>query len=75
MTIDFHSQIKQTSKYDLRLAIGYWNDTRESFEHVIALDSWDGIEDDDDREVFYFFDGDDPIGDHGEFTITKLEQV
>lgn len=63
------------SKYNIKLARGYWNDTRELFTHVIALDSWDGIEDDDDAQVFYFFDGDEPLGNHGDFTITELGQV
>ena len=64
------------SKYKKMIAHGYWNDPdKDEFTHVIALDSWDGVEDDEDREIFYFFDGDDPIGDHGDFTITKLEEL
>jgi len=62
------------SKYEKMIAHGYWNDCKEEFTHVIALDSWDGVEDDEDREIFYFFDGDEPIGDHGDFTITFLEE-
>ena len=62
------------SRYKLRLAEGFWNDTKESFSHVIALDSWDGIEDDDDAQVFYFFDGEEPLGSHGDFTITRITE-
>lgn len=62
------------SKYQKMVAHGHWNDTKEPFTHVIALDSWDEVEDEEDEEIFYFFDGDEPIGDHGEFTITHLEE-
>jgi len=62
------------SKYQKKIAHGYWNDEKkEEFVHVIALDSWDEVEDWEDAEIFHFFDGDEPIGDHGDFTITKIE--
>ena len=60
-------------KYETVSASGYWNDTHESFEDMrVALGSWDEVEDAEDESIFFYLDGQAPLGDHGDFTITKL---
>jgi hypothetical protein len=61
-------------KYKILSANGYWNDTKEQFfDMAICPDSWDGIEDAEDEGIFYYLDGVPAIGDHGDFTITEVE--
>lgn len=45
-------------KYQIRECEGHWLDDPESVYAVrIALDEWDGIEDSEDQEIFYYMDG------------------
>jgi hypothetical protein len=65
---------RKMPKYETMYAHGYWNDTKESLNYmVITNDSWDGIEDAEDEGIFYYLDGVPEIGDHGDFTITEVE--
>jgi hypothetical protein len=62
------------SKYVTVSANGYWKDTQETFEDMrVALGSWDEIEDYEDECIFFYLDGQEPIGDHGDFVITEIE--
>lgn len=61
-------------KYQTVFANGYWNDTKVPFNVRLALGSWDGIEDSEDESIFYYLDGQSPIGNHGDFTITEIEE-
>ena len=62
-------------KYETILAYGYWLDTKEPFNGmVVALGSWDGIEDVEDLEISYYLDGAEPIGEHDGFIITFYEE-
>lgn len=59
-------------KYQTVSANGYWNDTKEPFfDMLVALGSWDEIEDSEDESIFFYLDGKKPVGDHGDFTITE----
>ena len=54
-------------------ANGFWNDTKQKFSgKPVCLGSWDGNEDDD--NIFFYCDGEPVIGNHGDFTITDIEQ-
>lgn len=64
-------------KYEFRDCEGYWEDDPESIMSVrIALGEWDGIEDDEDQEMFYYMDG-APLTTGAvisdEFVITEVE--
>ena len=62
-------------KYETILASGYWLDTQEPFNgKVVALGSFDGVEDAEDLEISYYLDGAEPIGEHGDFVITFYEE-
>tara|TARA_R110000765_G_scaffold66202_1_gene128150 strand:+ start:711 stop:998 length:288 start_codon:yes stop_codon:yes gene_type:complete len=55
-----------------------WKDTKENFTYKVAIveDNYDinGCENDDD--LFYtFYKGEEIIGDHGEFIITKFMEI
>ena len=39
---------------------------------TVALGSWDGEEDWEDESIFFYLDGANPIGNHGDFVITEL---
>ena len=53
---------------------GYWINTKENFKGVtVSSGEWDGAEDDNDEQIFYYTDGEPVVGDHGEFVITKAE--
>ena len=63
---------EQNMKYETVTANGYWTDSGEPFVGmVLALGEWDGVEDCDDEEIFFYLDGAEPIGDHGDFVITE----
>lgn len=52
---------------------GYWIDTGEKFFNLMCdAGSWDGIESERDRDVFFYFDGEEPIGIHVDFVITNV---
>ena len=52
---------------------GYWIDNNEPFSGmVVALGEWDGVEDAEDERIFYYLDGEEPIGAHDDFFITKV---
>ena len=62
-------------KYKTILASGYWLDTQEPFNgKMVALGSFDGIEDAEDEHIFYYLDGAEPIGEHDGFVITFYEE-
>ena len=64
------------SKYKTVVADGYWSDNKEKFcGMVVALGSWDGVEDAEDEKVFYYLDGLAPVGEHQGFFITNVEGV
>lgn len=45
-------------KYQAKQCEGYWSDDPQSILSVlIALGDWDGQEDSDDQEIFYYMDG------------------
>ena len=61
-------------KYETVSASGYWNDTKKPFIDMrVALGSWDEVEDSEDESIFFYLDGQEPVGDHGDFTITEIE--
>ena len=65
-------------KYDTRECEGYWMDEPERFLPVtIALGDWDGLEDDEDQEIFYYMDGEPlkvgTVVSEG-FYITRIEE-
>jgi hypothetical protein len=67
-------------KYKTITANGYWNaipelgmpDTEPFQGMTVALGSWDGKEDAEDESIFFYLDGNSPVGDHGEFVITEV---
>jgi hypothetical protein len=61
------------SKYNSIEVNGHWNDTKQPFYGMwVTEDTWDGVEDEHDEEIFYYMDGAPIIGDHGDFTITEI---
>ena len=46
-------------KYETRDCEGYWKDEPERILYPIriALSEWDGVEDDEDQDIFYYMDG------------------
>lgn len=61
-------------KYETISASGYWTDTGERFEDMrVALGSWDEVEDAEDEDIFFYLDGQEPLGNHGDFVITEVE--
>lgn len=50
-----------------------WNNTQARFTAYCVIGQWDGNENDDD--IFYYFDTEDIVGDHGEFTVLSFEEV
>lgn len=62
-------------KYTTISASGYWAHNGERFEGMtLALEAWDGTEDWEDEGIAYYLGGDAPIGKHGDFVITEIEQ-
>ena len=61
---------------NIRTVSGYWLDQPEVIYTVkVSLDSWDGIEDEKDLEIFFYTDGDPiEVGDiiAHDFVITKI---
>lgn len=54
---------------------GHWIDGVE-FENMIVSDqTWNGIEDSEDEEIFYYTEGESIIGDHGDFVIVSAEPI
>ena len=47
-----------TTKYTIKVCSGYWVDEPDRLFHGvrIALEAWDGIEDQADESVFYYMD-------------------
>ena len=61
------------SKYQTIEVNGYWVDNKEQFNCMtVALGYWDGVEDAEDEGIFYYLDGAEPIGNHGDFVITEI---
>jgi hypothetical protein len=67
-------------KYETKECEGYWMDDPENIFSVrIALGEWDGLEDDEDQDIFYYMDGEPlKVGsilceDEG-FYISKIEE-
>lgn len=61
------------SKYQTIQVNGYWVDNGIKFNSMtVALGSWDGEEDWEDESIFFYLDGANPIGNHGDFVITEL---
>jgi hypothetical protein len=53
---------------------GYWNDTKKRFVGMVVSDeTWDGLEDHKDEAIFFYTDGLPVLGDHGDFTITEID--
>ena len=45
-------------KYITKECEGYWTDDPENILGVrVALGEWDGVEDDEDQQIFYYMDG------------------
>lgn len=45
-------------KYRTVMCEGYWqDDPQHLFDVFISLDSWDGVDDEDDQAIFYYMDG------------------
>jgi hypothetical protein len=70
---------KTMNKYKTYLADGYWeDDTNKDILSVLLSDnSWDGIEDEEDRKIFYYTDGKPvKIGDviSDGFVITNIDK-
>jgi hypothetical protein len=66
-------------KYETRDCEGYWMDEPERvFSVQIALGDWDGVEDEDDQEIFYYMDGEPlevgAVISEG-FYITRVERI
>lgn len=63
-------------KYKTYFADGYWKDNNERFSNMcVATGEWDGIEDAEDEYIFFYLEGSEPIGDHGDFVITEISEV
>ena len=61
-------------KYEKIIVNGYWIESKEPFKGmVVALGSWDEVEDAEDESIFYYLDGREPLGEHDEFVITEVE--
>ena len=66
-------------KYEARECEGYWTDDSENIFGVkVALGEWDGVEDDEDQEIFYYMDGEPlkvgTVVSEG-FYITRVEEL
>lgn len=62
-------------KYETISCNGFWNDNKEPFFCMnVALGSWDEVEDEEDRSIVFYLDGEEAIGNHGDFTITEIEE-
>ena len=44
-------------KYKTFECRGYWLDTKDVVTVLISTDEWDGVEDEEDRNIFYYTDG------------------
>lgn len=63
------------SKYTKHYVNGFWHDDGTKFEGMcVANEVWDGIEDAEDEQVFYYLDGKPILGDHGDFTIMEIQE-
>ncbi len=54
---------------------GHWLDDDTVYTVRVSIDSWNGIEDDEDASIFYYTDGDPiEVGDiiASDFVITKI---
>lgn len=61
------------AKYKTIEVNGYWIDSKEPFYGmVVALDAWDEVEDYEDETIFYYLDGEPPIGEFDDFVITEI---
>ncbi len=47
------------SKYETVTVNGYWEDDKDNLRtgYVVALGSWDEVEDDEDQSIFHYLDG------------------
>lgn len=60
--------------YKKIIAQGYWKDDKKPFHHkIVVLGDWNGEEDEEDEYIFFYLNGEEPIGDHGDFFITNYE--
>jgi len=65
-------------KYETITVDGYWDDSHKEPRtgYVVALGSWDEVEDDEDQSIFYYMDGESlKIGDviAGGFVVTAID--
>ena len=62
-------------KYETVFVNGYWKDNKKPFQHMkVALGSWDEVEDAEDESIFFYLDGEEPLGfDGADFVITEIE--
>ena len=66
-------KLEKMNKYTTLLVNGYWLDSKETFnDMMVALESWDGVEDEEDEHIFYYLDGKSVLGEHDEFCITEI---
>jgi hypothetical protein len=66
-------------KYEYKTVTGYWSDEADRiFTVKVALKSWDGYNDTDDEQIFYYMDGEPLIVgctiSEG-FVVTNIEEV
>lgn len=61
------------AKYKTIEVNGHWKDSNEPFYNmVVALGTWDEVEDYEDESIFYYLDGESPIGEFNDFIITEV---
>ena len=64
------------NKYNPIYVNGFWNDNGKPFFNMsVTEEVWDGVEDQDDQDIFYYMEGTPILGDHGDFTITEIVEV
>lgn len=76
MTMGFfyiRKKIMESDQMKIILADGYWKDDQHQFFNKrVSLGDWDGLEDEKDENIFFYLNGEPPIGDHGDFVITEF---
>ena len=62
-----------TNKYQHIRVNGYWKDDKSPIiDRIVTPDVWDGYEDEEDEDIFYYLEGSPILGDHGDFVLTEI---
>lgn len=58
----------------LYLCSGYWKgNPTDTFERIISDGTWNGKDDWDDEQIFFYTNGSPVMGDQGDFVVTSAE--